>query len=45
MEELVADLGAALMSAELGWQAKPRPNHAQYLANWLQERHDKRAGR
>ena len=32
----MAELGAALLSAELGISAEPRADHAQYLANWLQ---------
>lgn len=44
MEELVAELGAAFLSAELGVSTEPRADHAQYLANWLQVlRNDKRA--
>lgn len=35
MEELVAELGAAFLCAELGLAAMPRPDHAAYLANWL----------
>ncbi len=35
MEELVAELGAAFLSAELSITAEPRPDHAQYLSNWL----------
>lgn len=43
-EELVADLGAAFVCASLGITAEPRPDHAGYLANWLQLfRDDKRA--
>lgn len=34
-EELVAELGAAFMSAELGVTPAPRADHAQYLAHWL----------
>jgi antirestriction protein ArdC len=34
-EELVAELGAAFMSAELGVTSAPRTDHAQYLAHWL----------
>ena len=44
MEELVAELGAAFLCADLGVTSAPRPDHAQYLADWLQVlRHDKRA--
>ena len=34
-EELVAELGAAFLCAELGLTLEPRADHAQYLANWL----------
>jgi len=34
-EELVAELGAAFMSAELNITPAPRADHAQYLAHWL----------
>lgn len=44
MEELVAELGAAFLSAELGITVEPRPDHAQYLAHWLDVlKADKRA--
>jgi len=35
-EELVAEIGAAFLCAELGITQETRPDHAQYLANWLQ---------
>lgn len=35
MEELVAELGSAFLCGDLGLSAKPRSNHAQYLASWL----------
>lgn len=35
MEELVAELGAAFLCADLGITLEPRPDHAQYLASWL----------
>ena len=35
MEELVAELGAAFLAADLGLEAAPRPDHAAYLASWL----------
>ena len=35
MEELVAELGAAFIMAELGLSATPREDHASYLASWL----------
>ncbi|KRB82697.1 hypothetical protein ASE00_11735 [Sphingomonas sp. Root710] len=36
MEELVAELGAAFIMAELGLANEPRRDHAAYIANWLQ---------
>lgn len=42
-EELVADLGAAFLCVDLGITPEPRPDHAAYLASWLQAlRNDKR---
>jgi antirestriction protein ArdC len=35
MEELVAELGAAFLCADLGIAVEPRADHAQYLAEWL----------
>ena len=35
-EELVAELGAAFLSADLGITPEPREDHASYLAHWLQ---------
>ena len=35
MEELVAELGAAFLCADLRITAEPRVDHAQYLASWL----------
>lgn len=35
MEELVAELGAAFLCADLGISNEPRPDHAAYLASWL----------
>ena len=36
-EELVAEIGAAMLCAELGiTEGQPRPDHAQYLAQWLE---------
>jgi antirestriction protein ArdC len=35
MEELVTELGAAFLCAELGITLEPRIDHAQYLASWL----------
>ena len=34
-EELVAELGAAFLCADLGLTNTPRPDHAAYVANWL----------
>ena len=34
-EELVAELGAAFMCAELQIEPEPRIDHAQYVASWL----------
>jgi len=35
-EELVAEIGAAFLCADLGVTNEPRPDHAAYVANWLQ---------
>lgn len=35
MEELVAELGAAFLCADLGIAPAPRPDHAAYLDGWL----------
>ncbi|RAI38145.1 ArdC family protein [Rhodoplanes roseus] len=44
MEELVAELGAAFLSADLGVAASPRADHAHYIASWLDVlKRDKRA--
>lgn len=44
MEELVAELGAAFLSADLQITPEPRPDHARYIAAWLKVlKHDKRA--
>ncbi|MBF6570518.1 MAG: DUF1738 domain-containing protein [Candidatus Binataceae bacterium] len=43
-EELIAELGAAYLCAELSLSSQPREDHAQYIAHWLQVlRNDKRA--
>ena len=43
-EELVAELGAAFLCADLGVTAEPRDDHASYLASWLEVlKSDKRA--
>lgn len=34
-EELVAEIGAALFGAQVGFETEPDPQHAEYLANWL----------
>jgi antirestriction protein ArdC len=36
MEELVAELGAAFICSALGIAPEPRPDHAAYVATWLQ---------
>jgi antirestriction protein ArdC len=42
-EELVAELGAAFVSATIGIKLHDREDHAAYLANWLQAlRNDKK---
>jgi antirestriction protein ArdC len=44
MEELVAKLGAAFLCADLSLTNTPRPDHAAYIANWLEVlKRDKRA--
>jgi antirestriction protein ArdC len=44
MEELVAELGAAFLCADLSITNTPRPDHAAYIANWLEVlKRDKRA--
>lgn len=43
-EELVAELGSAFLSADLGITLEPREDHASYIANWLTVlKNDKRA--
>ena len=43
-EELIAELGAAFLCADLGITPEPREDHAAYLAHWLQVlKADKRA--
>lgn len=39
MEELVAELGAAFLSAHTGISPEPRADHAQYLASWISVLH------
>jgi antirestriction protein ArdC len=42
-EELVAELGAAFLCADLGLELQPREDHAAYIASWLEVlKHDKR---
>ena len=36
MEELVGELGAAFLAAEVGISQKPRHDHAQYIGSWLE---------
>ena len=44
MEELIAELGAAFLCAELGLPTDPRADHAPYISSWLKAlRNDKRA--
>jgi len=44
MEELVAELGAAFLCADLGLSPEPKEEHAAYLAHWLAVmKEDKRA--
>jgi antirestriction protein ArdC len=43
-EELIAELGAAYVCADLAISAEPRPDHAAYLASWIKAlRDDNRA--
>lgn len=44
MEELVAELGAAFLCADLGLTPEPRADHAAYIASWIKVlKADKRA--
>ncbi|ADP70698.1 domain of unknown function DUF1738 [Rhodomicrobium vannielii ATCC 17100] len=44
LEELIAELTSAFLCAELRFSPQPRPDHAQYIANWLKAlKSDKRA--
>ena len=44
MEELVAELGAAFLCADLGLTPETRADHAAYIASWLKVlKNDKRA--
>jgi antirestriction protein ArdC len=43
-EEMVAELGAAFLAADLDLTPEPRPDHAGYIASWLKAlKNDKRA--
>jgi antirestriction protein ArdC len=35
MEELVAELGAAFLCADLRITSEPRPDHSAYINSWL----------
>lgn len=39
-EELIAELGAAYLSADLGISSEPREDHASYIASWLKALRD-----
>ena len=41
-EELVAELGAAFLCADLGLELEPRPDHASYIASWIEALKDDR---
>lgn len=44
IEELVAELGAAFLSSDLGLSPEPRSDHADYIASWIKVlKDDKRA--
>ena len=44
MEELVAELGAAFLCADLELELEPREDHAAYIASWVKAlKDDKRA--
>ena len=44
MEELVAELGAAFLCADIDLTPEPRPDHAAYIAGWLKAlKNDRRA--
>jgi len=42
-EELIAEMGSALLCVELGVSAEPRADHATYIAGWLQALKDDKA--
>lgn len=35
MEEIIADVGAAMILGDLSISARPRPDHAAYISSWL----------
>ena len=39
-EELVAELGAAMLCGSLGYTAEPRDDHAKYLNSWIKRLED-----
>jgi len=39
-EELIAELGAALLCSDLSVSPQPRPDHAEYIRSWLQHLSD-----
>jgi antirestriction protein ArdC len=44
VEEMVAEIGAAFLCADLAITPEPRPDHASYIASWLAVlNNDKRA--
>jgi antirestriction protein ArdC len=40
MEELVAEIGAAFLCADLGITPETRDDHAAYIASWLKQAGD-----
>ncbi len=38
----IAELGAAFLCADLGLELQPRPDHASYIASWLEVLKDDR---
>jgi antirestriction protein ArdC len=42
MEELIAEIGAAFLCADLGIAPETRPDHAAYIASWLKVLKDDR---
>jgi antirestriction protein ArdC len=43
MEDLIAELGSAFLSADLELTPEVREDHAAYIASWLVLKNDKRA--